>query len=103
MDVRSELREMAPDIGAASRRLVYRHSAWTRITHWTWAVCLFFLLLSGLQIFNAHPTLNIGNESGFEYDNAVLSMRAVDTPQGPDGRTNIFGHEFKTTGLFGLS
>jgi len=27
-------------------RLVYRQSAWTRITHWIWAVALFFLLLS---------------------------------------------------------
>lgn len=83
--------------------LIYRQSVVTRLTHWTWAVCLFFLLLSGLQIFNAHPTLYIGNESGFGYDNSVLSMRAVDTPQGPQGRTNILGHDFNTTGVFGLS
>lgn len=89
----------APALGP----LIYRQSVVTRITHWTWAVCLFFLLLSGLQIFNAHPALYIGNESGFGYDNAVLSMRAVDTPQGPQGRTNILGHDFNTTGVFGLS
>lgn len=83
--------------------LVYRHKAWTRVTHWTWAICLFFLLLSGLQIFNAHPTLYIGQQSGFEYDNAVLSMYAVNTPDGPQGRTKILGREFNTTGLLGLS
>ncbi|MBN9248217.1 MAG: cytochrome b/b6 domain-containing protein [Hyphomicrobium sp.] len=100
----SIIRENADSVDApALGPLIYRQSVVTRITHWTWAVCLFFLLLSGLQIFNAHPTLYIGNESGFGYDNAVLSMRAVDTPQGPEGRTNILGHEFNTTGVFGLS
>lgn len=49
--------------------LIYRQSAWTRATHWVWAICLFFLLLSGLQIFNAHPALYVGQESGFAYDN----------------------------------
>jgi thiosulfate reductase cytochrome b subunit len=83
--------------------LVYRHNALTRVTHWTWAICLFFLLLSGLQIFNAHPTLYIGQQSGFQYDNAVLSIDAVDTPRGQQGRTTIFGRQFNTTGFLGLS
>ena len=52
--------------------LVRRHTAITRITHWLWAVCLFFLLLTGLQIFNAHPVLYWGDQSGFVFDNAVL-------------------------------
>ena len=64
------------DAGTTKGPLVYRQSVWTRITHWVWAVCLFFLLLSGLQIFNAHPTLYIGKQSGFEFDNAVLKMYA---------------------------
>lgn len=55
-------------------RLITRQKTATRITHWIWAVCLFFLLLSGLQIFNAHPALYLGNESGFEYDNEILSI-----------------------------
>ena len=67
-------------------QLVYRQSIWTRVTHWVWATCLFFLLLTGLQIFNAHPTLNLGLESGFEYDNALLEIGARDTPTGPQGR-----------------
>ena len=46
-------------------RLIYRQDAMTRITHWVWAVAMFFLLLSGLQIFNARPNLYIGQESGF--------------------------------------
>lgn len=83
--------------------LVYRQSAWTRLTHWLWAVSLFFLLLTGLQIFNAHPTLYIGDQSGFSFDNAVLSMSAENTPEGPVGYTTILGHRFDTTGVFGLS
>ena len=83
--------------------LVYRQSIWTRLTHWVWAICLFFLLLSGLQIFNAHPNLYIGQQSGFEFDNAILRIGAVNTPEGPRGRTTIFGREFDTTGVLGVS
>ena len=85
------------------RPLFYRQSIWTRVTHWTWAVCLFFLLLSGLQIFDAHPALYVGQQSGFGFDNAVLSIDAVDTPDGPRGQTTILGHRFDTTGALGLS
>ena len=83
--------------------LIYRQSAWTRLTHWIWAIALFFLLLSGLQIFNAHPSLYIGQQSGFEFDNAVLQIDAINTDQGPRGRTRIFGHDFDTTGILGMS
>ena len=90
---------------AASTRgeLVYKQRLATRITHWTWAVALFFLLLSGLQIFNAHPTLYVGKQSGFQFDNAVLSMSAEDTDAGPKGTTTLFGHSFDTSGVFGMS
>src|SRR5690606_32661216 len=83
--------------------LVYRQSIWTRLTHWTWVICLFFLLLSGLQIFNAHPALYLGEQSGFEVDNAVLRIGAVNTPGGPRGRTVILGQSFDTTGVLGMS
>lgn len=58
----------------AQGRLILRQKRATRITHWLWAICLFFLLLSGLQIFNAHPALYLGNESGFAYDNELFSF-----------------------------
>lgn len=88
---------------SAKGDLVYRHSAWTRFTHWSWAIALFFLLLSGLQIFNAHPTLYIGEESGFEYDNAVLRIGAENTVAGPRGYAILFGRKFDTTGVLGWS
>jgi thiosulfate reductase cytochrome b subunit len=83
--------------------LVYRQSAWTRLTHWIWAISLFFLLLSGLQIFNAHPTLYLGDQSGFGFDNEVLAMRGENTPEGPVGFIRVLGARFDTTGVLGLS
>jgi len=83
--------------------LISRQSIFTRVTHWVWAIALFFLLLSGLQVWNAHPALYIGQESGFEYNNAILRIGAENTPDGPRGFTTIFGHKFDTTGVLGMS
>lgn len=83
--------------------LIYRQSIFTRVTHWVWAIALFFLLLSGLQIFNAHPSLYIGQQSGFGFDNAWLELYAVNTPNGPEGRTKVLGNTFNTTGTLGMS
>lgn len=96
---------MSEDIAAQPEKgpLIYRQSIWTRLTHWIWAGCLFFLLLSGLQIFNAHPALYIGQQSGFEFENAVLEIGAFNTPEGPRGRTTILGQTFDTTGVLGMS
>lgn len=84
-------------------QLIYRQRLATRITHWIWAVCLFFLLLSGLQIFNARPMLYVGQQSGFGFDNAVVSMTAKDTGAGPKGTTTVLGHGFNTSGVLGMS
>jgi thiosulfate reductase cytochrome b subunit len=95
--------ETAVDPVAPARPLVYRQSAWTRVTHWLWALSLFFLLLSGLQIFNARPDLYIGQQSGFGFDNTILSFSAANTEHGPKGYTTLFGKTFDTTGVLGLS
>jgi len=83
--------------------LVYRQRLLTRITHWVWAVCLFFLMLTGLQIFNAFPSLHFGKESGFDYNNAILQIGAVDTGGNLRGVTRVLGTEFDTTGFLGVS
>src|ERR1022692_3556142 len=44
--------------------VVARHSAVTRLTHWINVVAMMVMLMSGLQILNAHPALYWG-ESGF--------------------------------------
>jgi thiosulfate reductase cytochrome b subunit len=83
--------------------LVYRQRLLTRITHWTWAVSLFFLMLTGLQIFNAFPSLHIGIESGFDYDNAILRIGAVEVDGEVRGVTRVLGAELDTTGFLGVS
>jgi thiosulfate reductase cytochrome b subunit len=83
--------------------LIYRQTRWTRVTHWVWAISLFFLMLTGLQIFNAHPKLYFGNESGFDYENAVLDIGAKQEGKDIVGYTKIFGKEFNTTGVLGVS
>jgi thiosulfate reductase cytochrome b subunit len=82
--------------------LVFRHGLVVRITHWVNALCLLVLLMSGLQIFNAHATLYWGSKS--EPDRAILSMRAVQRDDGSyAGITTIGSHTFDTTGVLGLS
>ena len=82
---------------------VDRQRLLTRVTHWVWAVSLFFLLLTGLQIFNAHPALYWGQESGFEYNNVLLAISSREGEEGLEGVTYLLGAEFETTGLLGAS
>lgn len=95
--------EAKPGEANSKGGLVYRQSLWTRLTHWLWAICLFFMLLSGLQIFNARPQLYIGKQSGFEFNNTILQIGAEDTANGPRGYTEILGRRFDTTGVLGWS
>jgi thiosulfate reductase cytochrome b subunit len=59
-------------------------------------------MLSGLQIFNAHPKLYFGHQAGFEYENAVLDIGARREGDQVVGYTKLFGAEFKTTGVLGV-
>ena len=79
---------------------VFRHPILIRITHWINVICLSILLMSGLQIFNAHPSLYWGIASTF--DSPILDMKSTEDDP-PRGVTTIFGHEFNTTGVLGSS
>ncbi|MGH6994757.1 MAG: hypothetical protein ACREES_03600, partial [Stellaceae bacterium] len=46
-------------------RRIYRHRLWVRIAHWVNLICMSVLLMSGLQIFNAHPALYWGDIARF--------------------------------------
>jgi thiosulfate reductase cytochrome b subunit len=89
--------------GESDPALIYRQDAMTRITHWIWAVAMFFLLLSGLQIFNARPNLDLGQQSGFGFENSILDIYALNRDGGPVGETKLFGMTFNTTGVLGVS
>src|SRR6476619_7459228 len=47
--------------------VIQRHAISTRLWHWTNALTLFVMLLSGLMIFNAHPRLYWG-QYGANFD-----------------------------------
>src|SRR3989442_5185573 len=81
---------------------IYRHGLLVRIGHWINVLCLPILVMSGLQIFDAHPALYLGDRS--DRDRPLLSMRAVVTESGErKGVTTVFGRSFDTTGLLGYS
>ena len=82
-------------------QLVRRHAAVTRITHWVNALALLCLLMSGLQIFNAHPALYWGPKS--EFQRPWLAIGAVRRDGQPVGLTKIAGKGFETTGVLGWS
>jgi thiosulfate reductase cytochrome b subunit len=83
--------------------LYYRHALPVRIMHWTNVVALTILLMSGLNIFDAHPSLNWGKSS---YTGAppVFEIGARMTPNGDlKGVTRVLGREFDTTGMLGVA
>ena len=84
------------------RVLVHRHSAVVRLTHWVNVLCLTVLLMSGLQIFNAHPALYVGPDSDFRHP--VFAIRAEKNADGQmRGVTRVLGWQADTTGVLGLS
>ncbi len=85
-----------------TKERVYRHKLPVRLGHWLNVVCLCILIMSGLQIFNAHPALYWGDRS--DRDRPLISIRPVQTEEGDvRGITTIMGHSFDTTGVLGYS
>jgi thiosulfate reductase cytochrome b subunit len=81
---------------------VYRHRLPVRISHWLNVPILIVLIMSGLQIFNAHPALYWGDRS--DRDQPLFSIRPMKTESGEmRGVTTILGHKFDTTGVLGYS
>src|SRR5262249_20681441 len=84
-----------------SNQAIYRHTLTVRITHWVNVLCLTLLLMSGLQIFNAHLALYIGKQSDF--DHPILSITAKERNARLAGVTNPGATSFTTTGILGVS
>ena len=75
-----------------------------RVTHWVWVVSLTILFMSGLQIFNAHPSLNFGNTTTFASEGGGGQPLILDIDNNDrTGVTTILGHKFDTTGVLGVS
>src|ERR1700682_816624 len=83
--------------------LYYRHTLPVRVMHWINVVALTILLLSGLNIFSAHPALYWG-KSSYTGRAPIFEIASQEDADGdPVGITRIFGHEFVTTGVLGAS
>lgn len=92
-----------PDhVEVVRRRWIFRHPLVIRLAHWINAVCLLVLLMSGLQIFNAHPALYWGQASTFDDPLLAILDEAPDAGE-PRGVTTVLGRSFDTTGVLGLS
>jgi thiosulfate reductase cytochrome b subunit len=85
-----------------TRETVYRHRLPTRLWHWLNVLALLVLLMSGLQIFNAHPALYWG-QSGSNLDTPVMEIGTSGAGKNLIGIIEINGREFDTTGFLGLS
>ena len=100
-----EIRKADPEQPAQHLRrlLVYRHTRITRLTHWINLLCVTVLLMSGLQIFNAHPALYWG-QFGADADQPLFEIGADEFGDGPPvGFAKIGSSSFKTTGILGVS
>lgn len=76
--------------------LVKRHRLSTRLWHWTNALTLLVMLMSGLMIFNAHPRLYWGSY-GANPDRAWLEVTSTTTK----GYLRVGPMRLETTGVIG--
>lgn len=86
--------EPAPAEAAPAK--VYRHRWPTRLWHWTNALTLLIMLMSGLMIFNAHPRLYWGHY-GANNDPAWFEIGATMNT----GFVEVAGTRIDTTGVLG--
>src|ERR1041384_7146523 len=81
--------------------LYYRHTLPVRIMHWINVIALTVLLMSGLNIFSAHPALYWG-KSSYTGRPPVFQIEAREDAEGnPVGVTELLGRDFVTTGVLG--
>lgn len=80
---------------------IYRHRLPVRIMHWVNVVCLVILLMSGLQIFNAHPALYWSEDSRESTKVLEITRKQVDGQW--RGITRVGPFEFDTNGVLGNS
>jgi len=92
----------APPATAGARQFVRRHSLIVRITHWVNMLCFSVLLMSGLQIFNAHPRLYWG-QYGADADHAFIAIGSEKDKDRVKGFFRVGSLTIETTGVLGVS
>jgi thiosulfate reductase cytochrome b subunit len=103
-DAAPALREPIPTVVQPSmppsptETLIYRTKLPIRLWHWTNAITIFIMLMSGMMIFNAHPHLYWGKfGANPDYQWLWIGHR------GTTGFARLFGVEFNTTGFLGYA
>lgn len=100
----SSLSPAEPDVPAPPVRRVPRHALLVRLTHWTNAIAIAFLLMTGLNIFSAHPGLYWGNAGSVDQTQRQwLQIGVSGTMAAPRGWLEVDGRRFDTTGVLGAS
>ena len=84
------------------REVIRRHRLSVRITHWINLAVVALLLMSGLNIFNAHPRLYWGHK-GADFDQPWLEMTVAVDGRHATGVTRLAGISLDTTGVLGFS
>ena len=93
---------IVPHRSASLIQKVYRHSLPVRLGHWLNTIAVIILIMSGFQIFNAHPALYWGDRS--DPDHLLLSIKAMKQGDGHvKGVTTVLGQQLDTTGVLGYS
>ncbi len=102
-DLPADLPAAAPP--PAAGRVYTRHRVVTRVTHWINALCIGFLIASGLNIFDAHPALYWGQYGANADDGRRwLEIGATDRSDGtPMGVTRIGPVRIDTSGVLGTN
>ena len=93
---------VAPSL--APLRSVMRHHWLVRVTHWLNAIAIIVLLMTGLNIFGAHPRLYWGDAGSADQRERLWLETGASPPwRNPTGWIEIAGTRFHTTGLIGVS
>lgn len=96
-----EIRHSSTD-APSPKEFIRRHSLIVRITHWLNVMCLSVLLMTGLQIFNAHPRLYWGEYGSFG-DHALLEIGSEQKGDTLQGFLQIGALRIITTNVLGAS
>lgn len=83
--------------------LYLRHRWPVRLTHWVNVLSLVILLMTGLSIFNAHPSLDWGRSSYSDRPSFLEISSRRDAAGHIVGFVRVLDHEFDTTGVLGAS
>ncbi len=95
--------DLAPAPQPRPRR-VLRHHWLVRLTHWLNAAAIIILLMTGLNIFGAHPRLYWGDAGSVDQRERLWLETGASPPwRNPTGWLEVAGHRIDTTGLIGVS